>query len=62
MRESPEFIEWEFGHIYKAKTKEDAVRHAKQARNAGFETAFTMTGDAEWPYGFVLVDPFEQSE
>ena len=62
MKEIPEFIEWEFGCIYKAKSKEDAVRTAKQARNAGFKTIFKLTGDPEWPYGFILADPFEQLE
>lgn len=56
------YIEWEFGYIYKAETKEDAVRGARQARNAGFKTAYKMTGDAEWPYGFILVDPFEDMQ
>lgn len=61
-REIPSFMEREFDKTYKAVTKEDAVRYAKQARNAGFKTAFKMTGDPEWPYGFVLVDPFEGME
>lgn len=61
-REIPAFLEWEFGSIYKSQTKEDAVRFAKQARNAGFKTAYKMTGDPEWPYGFILVDPFESME
>lgn len=59
MRDITEFIEWEFGYIYKAKSKEDAVRHAKMSRNAKFMTEFKLTGDQDWPYGFILVDPFE---
>lgn len=59
MTKVPEFIEWEFGKIYKAETRENAVRAAKMARNAGFKTEFKLTGDPEMPYGFILVDPFE---
>lgn len=54
--------DWEFGMIYKAQTKEACVRAAKKARNEGFKVDFRLTDDPEYPYGFILVDPFEWME
>ena len=51
--------DWEFGMIYKSQTKEACVRASKKARNEGFRVDFCKTDDPDYPYGFILVDPFE---
>ena len=53
---------WDFETIYGYPTKEDAVRAAERARNAGFKAEFVTTKDADYKYGFMLIDPFEYLE
>lgn len=54
--------DWEFGMVYKSDTKEACVRAAKKARTEGFKVEFVKTDDRNFPYGFILVDPFEWME